>query len=52
MHKVYQRWAGHIDDSEMHDMVVAVSGSGVSPIVRIAGQSGMLIKRALDSGAQ
>ncbi|KAI1618773.1 Pyruvate/Phosphoenolpyruvate kinase-like domain-containing protein [Exophiala viscosa] len=42
---------GHIGDSEMHDMVVAVSGSGVSPIVRIAGLSGMLIKRALDTGA-
>lgn len=33
-------------------MVVAISGSGVSPIVRIPGQSLMLIKRALDTGAQ
>ncbi|KIW55007.1 hypothetical protein PV05_07325 [Exophiala xenobiotica] len=32
-------------------MVVAVSGSDVSPIVRIPGNSGTLIKRALDTGA-
>ncbi|TVY20390.1 2-dehydro-3 [Lachnellula arida] len=43
---------GHIGDSDMHDMVTAVSGSGVSPIIRIQGQSGDLIKRALDTGAQ
>ena len=36
----------------MHDMVTAVAGSGVSPIIRILGPSGTLIKRALDTGAQ
>ncbi|MCJ1301863.1 hypothetical protein MMC08_004664 [Hypocenomyce scalaris] len=42
---------GNIGDSDMHDMVTAVAGSGVSPIIRILGPSGTLIKRALDTGA-
>lgn len=36
----------------MHDMVSAVANAGRSPIVRIRGPSGPLIKRALDTGAQ
>ncbi|KAK5170338.1 uncharacterized protein LTR77_004925 [Saxophila tyrrhenica] len=35
----------------MHDMVSAIASSGVSPIVRIRGTDGTLIKRALDTGA-
>lgn len=36
----------------MHDMVTAVVGSGISPIVRTRGPTLPLIKRALDTGAQ
>lgn len=36
----------------MHDMVSAVRAAGASPIVRVRGPSGPLIKRALDTGAQ
>jgi hypothetical protein len=43
---------GNIGDSDMHDMVLAVSASGASPVVRIRGISAPLIKRALDTGAQ
>ncbi|KAF3067396.1 5-keto-4-deoxy-D-glucarate aldolase [Daldinia childiae] len=42
---------GNIGDADMHDMVAAVSGSGVSPVVRIPSLDGKLIKRALDTGA-
>ncbi|KAI1392695.1 Pyruvate/Phosphoenolpyruvate kinase-like domain-containing protein [Hypoxylon trugodes] len=42
---------GNISDADMHDMVAAVSGLGVSPVVRIPGQDGTVIKRALDTGA-
>ncbi|KAH8895579.1 Phosphoenolpyruvate/pyruvate domain-containing protein [Thozetella sp. PMI_491] len=42
---------GNIDDSDMHDMVAAVAGSAVSPVVRIASADGTRIKRALDAGA-
>ncbi|KAK3697394.1 hypothetical protein LTR37_017456 [Vermiconidia calcicola] len=49
---IIDREHGNIDDSDMHDMVSAVANSGVSPIVRIRGNSGPLIKRALDTGAQ
>lgn len=36
----------------MHDMVAAIAGSGVSPIVRTRGPTLPLVKRALDTGAQ
>ncbi|KAI1653437.1 Pyruvate/Phosphoenolpyruvate kinase-like domain-containing protein [Daldinia decipiens] len=42
---------GNIDDSNMHDMVAAVSGSGVSPVVRIPSLDGTFMKRALETGA-
>ncbi|KAK5120784.1 hypothetical protein LTR85_005850 [Meristemomyces frigidus] len=42
---------GNIGDSDMHDMVTAVAGSGVSPLIRVRGAEGPLIKRALDTGA-
>ncbi|KAI0181269.1 Pyruvate/Phosphoenolpyruvate kinase-like domain-containing protein [Hypoxylon sp. FL1284] len=41
---------GNTSDSDMHDMVVAVSGSGISPVVRIPSHDGAVIKRALDTG--
>ncbi|WRT63128.1 uncharacterized protein IL334_000031 [Kwoniella shivajii] len=41
---------GHIGDADMHDMVAAVSGSGVSPIIRIRSADPETIKRALDTG--
>lgn len=43
---------GNINDSDMHDQVSAISGSGASPIVRVRGSSMPIIKRALDTGAQ
>lgn len=43
---------GHIDDSEMHDMVTAISGAGISPAIRVAGDDPKSIKRALDTGTQ
>lgn len=43
---------GNHDDGDMHDCVNAIAAEGVSPIVRIRGQDGGLIKRALDAGAQ
>jgi hypothetical protein len=44
---------GNIGDSDMHDMVSAVASTGTcSPIVRVRGPTGPLIKRALDTGAQ
>ncbi|KAI9819980.1 MAG: hypothetical protein M1827_006550 [Pycnora praestabilis] len=42
---------GNIDDAAMHESVAAVTGCGVSPIVRIAANEGWMVKRALDSGA-
>ncbi|KAL1872320.1 hypothetical protein VTK73DRAFT_1551 [Phialemonium thermophilum] len=42
---------GNIDDREMYYQVGAVSSAGVSPIVRIPGSEGWMIKRALDCGA-
>ncbi|KAF2165445.1 hypothetical protein M409DRAFT_24294 [Zasmidium cellare ATCC 36951] len=48
---IVDREHGHVDDSQMHDMVPTVASSGVSPIVRIAGFKGSEIKRALDTGA-
>ncbi|KAI1084313.1 Pyruvate/Phosphoenolpyruvate kinase-like domain-containing protein [Whalleya microplaca] len=42
---------GNIIDADMHDMVIAIAGSGASPVIRIPGQDGTLIKRALDTGA-
>jgi 4-hydroxy-2-oxoheptanedioate aldolase len=35
----------------MHDSVHAVAACGVSPIVRIPGNEGWMVKRALDAGA-
>lgn len=43
---------GYVGDTDMHEMVSAVVAAGASPIVRIRGPTGPLIKRALDSGAQ
>lgn len=43
---------GAIGDADMHHAVMAVASRGCSPVVRIRGPSGPLIKRALDSGAQ
>ncbi|KAF2833352.1 2,4-dihydroxyhept-2-ene-1,7-dioic acid aldolase-like protein [Ophiobolus disseminans] len=42
---------GNIDDSAMHEAVVAIAKEGVSPIVRIAANEPWMVKRALDSGA-
>lgn len=42
---------GNIDDRDMYLQVGAISSSGVSPIVRIAGSEPWMIKRALDCGA-
>lgn len=36
----------------MHNSVVAISGEGVSPIIRIRAPHSDVIKRALDTGAQ
>jgi 4-hydroxy-2-oxoheptanedioate aldolase len=43
---------GNVSDSDMHDMVSAVAGAGISPIVRVRGPTLPVIKRALDTGAQ
>ncbi|KAF2440808.1 Phosphoenolpyruvate/pyruvate domain-containing protein [Karstenula rhodostoma CBS 690.94] len=48
---IIDREHGNIDDSDMHDMVSAVRNAGASPIVRVRGPDGPLIKRALDTGA-
>ncbi|KAI1452446.1 Pyruvate/Phosphoenolpyruvate kinase-like domain-containing protein [Annulohypoxylon moriforme] len=48
---IIDREHGYIGDSDMHDMVSAVASAGASPIVRIRGPTGPLIKRALDTGA-
>ncbi|CAH0055924.1 unnamed protein product [Clonostachys solani] len=42
---------GNIDDNDMYLQVGAISSSGVSPIVRIAGSESWMIKRVLDAGA-
>lgn len=42
---------GAIGDTEMHNMIPAISGTGCSPIVRVAGPENFLVKRALDAGA-
>lgn len=42
---------GHIGDDSMHNSVAAISGLGVSPIIRIRGPAHDIIKRALDTGA-
>jgi 2-keto-3-deoxy-L-rhamnonate aldolase RhmA len=36
----------------MHNSVVAISGEGVSPIIRIRAPHADVIKRSLDTGAQ
>ncbi|KAL1863415.1 hypothetical protein Plec18167_000508 [Paecilomyces lecythidis] len=41
---------GNIDDSSMHDMVSSISGSGVSPVIRVPELGKAVIKRALDTG--
>lgn len=43
---------GHIGDDQMHNSVAAVSGQGVSPIIRVRGTSADILKRAIDTGAQ
>ncbi len=42
---------GNITDNEMYLMIGAIVGAGVSPIVRIPGMEGWMLKRALDAGA-
>ncbi|PSN73102.1 Phosphoenolpyruvate/pyruvate domain-containing protein [Corynespora cassiicola Philippines] len=42
---------GNIDDGAMHEAVVAIAATGVSPIVRIAANEAWMVKRALDAGA-
>ncbi|KAI9656736.1 MAG: hypothetical protein M1821_003375 [Bathelium mastoideum] len=42
---------GNIDDGAMHEAVSAIASTTVSPMVRIPGADGWMIKRALDSGA-
>ncbi|KAJ6443561.1 2,4-dihydroxyhept-2-ene-1,7-dioic acid aldolase [Purpureocillium lavendulum] len=42
---------GHIGDDAMHNSVAAISGLGVSPIIRTRGPSHDVLKRALDTGA-
>ncbi|KAF2869888.1 2,4-dihydroxyhept-2-ene-1,7-dioic acid aldolase-like protein [Massariosphaeria phaeospora] len=42
---------GNIDDGEMHEAVVAIAATGVSPVVRIAANEAWMVKRALDAGA-
>lgn len=42
---------GNIDDRDMYLQVGAISSSGVSPMVRLAGSEPWMIKRALDCGA-
>ena len=43
---------GHYDDSDMHDAVATISGSGVSPIIRARSGAPETIMRALDTGTQ
>lgn len=42
---------GNIDDNDMYLQVGAISSSGCSPIVRIAGSEPWMMKRVLDAGA-
>lgn len=42
---------GNIADAEMHESVSAIASTGVSPIVRIPGNEGWMVKRVLDAGA-
>ncbi|KAF2018692.1 Phosphoenolpyruvate/pyruvate domain-containing protein [Aaosphaeria arxii CBS 175.79] len=42
---------GNIDDGQMHEAVVAIAATGVSPIVRITANEPWMVKRALDAGA-
>lgn len=42
---------GAIGDTEMHNMIPAISGIGISPIVRVPAPEMVFIKRALDAGA-
>lgn len=42
---------GAISDSEMHNMLPALNGSGVTPLVRVPAPENAYIKRALDAGA-
>lgn len=42
---------GQIGDTEMHQMIPAIIGAGVSPIVRVPAPENFLVKRALDAGA-
>ncbi|KAF2234834.1 2,4-dihydroxyhept-2-ene-1,7-dioic acid aldolase [Viridothelium virens] len=42
---------GNVDDAAMHEAVAAIASTGTSPLVRIPGAEGWMVKRALDSGA-
>jgi len=38
-------------DAAMHEAVPAIAACGVSPLVRLVGTEGWMVKRALDAGA-
>lgn len=42
---------GAIGDSEMHNMIPAIVGTGAAPLVRVPSPDVGLFKRALDAGA-
>lgn len=42
---------GAIGDSEMHNMIPAIAGTGAAPIVRVPAPELAYFKRALDAGA-
>ncbi|CED82119.1 -dihydroxyhept-2-ene--dioic acid aldolase [Phaffia rhodozyma] len=42
---------GNIGDDAMHNSVAAIAAQGVSPIIRVRGTTGDILKRALDTGA-
>lgn len=42
---------GAIGDTEMHNMIPAIAGTGAAPIVRVPAPELAYFKRALDAGA-
>lgn len=42
---------GAIGDTEMHNMIPAIAGTGAAPIVRVPAPELACFKRALDAGA-
>jgi 4-hydroxy-2-oxoheptanedioate aldolase len=42
---------GAIGDTEMHNMIPAIAGTGAAPIVRVPAPELAFFKRALDAGA-